>query len=37
MEKKFVKNRDVKQNIQVTPCGMEFYMTIVAALGGLVK
>jgi len=32
-----MKNRDMKQNTQVTLCGMEFYMTIVVALGGLVK
>jgi hypothetical protein len=34
-ESKFVENRDIKQ--KVTPCGMEFYTTIVVALGGLVK
>lgn len=37
METKFVENRDLEQSIRVTPCGMDFYMTIVAALGGLVK
>ncbi len=37
MEIEFVENRDLKQSIRVTPCGMEFYMTIVVALGGLVK